>query len=184
MRLLNDSLRLSPLLLLWTLKVLPSHADASINPLHPPLQLPFQIPPQRSCHAIGKPWYSRARNSLMQTIRRIPLDDSMNKASSGDSTTSGPPPTLLARYGGDLVLRFDIASVQEAVALAEAVNVLFLDVWEFTTEWVDVRLSKDVVSLGHPAPMYSAIDIPPSSGPIVAWPLAPVASACPHSSDA
>ncbi|KAL8807807.1 MAG: hypothetical protein Q9182_000456 [Xanthomendoza sp. 2 TL-2023] len=31
------------------------------------------------------------------------------------------------------------------MALADAVNVLFLDVWEFNAGWVDVRLSKDVV---------------------------------------
>ncbi|KAL6717131.1 putative metallocarboxypeptidase ecm14 [Lecanora helva] len=56
-----------------------------------------------------------------------------------------PPPTLLAQYGGDLVLRFEISSHEEAEALASAVNVLFLDVWEFTADWVDIRLSKDVV---------------------------------------
>jgi extracellular matrix protein 14 len=38
-------------------------------------------------------------------------------------------------------------SEAEAAALAEAVTVLMLDVWEFTAEWVDVRLSKDVVRL-------------------------------------
>ena len=48
--------------------------------------------------------------------------------------------------GGDLVLRFEINSIDEAEALAQAINVLFLDVWEFTTNWVDIRLSKDVVS--------------------------------------
>ncbi|KAL8707876.1 MAG: hypothetical protein Q9220_007160 [cf. Caloplaca sp. 1 TL-2023] len=48
-------------------------------------------------------------------------------------------------YGGDLVLRFDIDTPEEAAALAEAVNVLFLDVWEFNPNWVDIRLSKDVV---------------------------------------
>ena len=53
---------------------------------------------------------------------------------------------MLARYGGDVVLRFRIHQKDEAIALAEAVNVLFLDVWEFNTEWVDIRLAKDVVS--------------------------------------
>ena len=43
------------------------------------------------------------------------------------------------------MLRFDIKIEEEAKALADAVNVLFLDVWEFTNDWVDVRLSKDVV---------------------------------------
>ena len=54
---------------------------------------------------------------------------------------------MLARYGGDVVLRFRIQTAEEAKALAEASNVLFLDIWEFTTEWVDIRLAKDVVSL-------------------------------------
>ena len=61
----------------------------------------------------------------------------------------------MARYGGDLVLRFEINSIEEAKALAEAINVLFLDVWEFTTEWVDIRLSKDVVSNDYSAHLYS-----------------------------
>ena len=53
------------------------------------------------------------------------------------------------------MLRFEINSIEEAKALAEAINVLFLDVWEFTTEWVDIRLSKDVVSNGHCTHSYS-----------------------------
>ena len=48
-----------------------------------------------------------------------------------------------------MVLRFKIQTAEEAQALAEATNILFLDVWEFTSEWVDIRLSKDVVRL-HP----------------------------------
>ena len=53
------------------------------------------------------------------------------------------------------MLRFEINSIEEAKALAEAINVLFLDVWEFTTEWVDIRLSKDVVSNGHYTHLHS-----------------------------
>ena len=44
-----------------------------------------------------------------------------------------------------MVLRFTIQSIDEARALSDAAQVLFLDVWEFNTEWVDIRLSKDVV---------------------------------------
>lgn len=43
------------------------------------------------------------------------------------------------------MLRFKIDSAEEATALSDAINVLFLDVWEFNSEWVDIRLSKDVV---------------------------------------
>ena len=48
-----------------------------------------------------------------------------------------------------MVLRFKIQAAEEAHALAEATHVLFLDVWEFNDEWVDIRLSKDVVR-SHP----------------------------------
>ncbi len=55
------------------------------------------------------------------------------------------------------MLRFEINSIEDAKALAEAINVLFLDVWEFTTDWVDIRLSKDVVSNGHCTHFYSTL---------------------------
>lgn len=46
-----------------------------------------------------------------------------------------------------MVLRFQIQSLEESTALSEAIYVLMLDVWEFTADWVDIRLSKDVVRL-------------------------------------
>jgi len=54
---------------------------------------------------------------------------------------------LGGRHGGDMVLRFTVTTEEEAVALAEASNTLFLDVWEFNENWVDIRLAKDVVRL-------------------------------------
>ena len=139
---------LRPALLFWTLIVLSPHPAASFslhNP-HPTPQLPLQVPQQLSHNANAESWLSRARDSLIHTIWRIPTHTGSTKADGKASTLAGPPPTLLARYGGDLVLRFDINSIDEADALAQAINVLFLDVWEFTSDWVDIRLSKDVVS--------------------------------------
>lgn len=46
-----------------------------------------------------------------------------------------------------MVLRFNITNEHEAAALAEASNALYLDVWEFSENWVDIRLAKDVVRL-------------------------------------
>ena len=148
MHLTSNILTLSQLLLLWTLNIPSSHTHlSSNNPFHPTPQLPFQVPPQRSQSNGGRSWYSRARNALIHTIWRVPPADAQSGIKSGDSTTASPPPTLLAQYGEDLVLRFEIKSSKEAEALVEAVNVLFLDVWEFTSEWVDIRLSKDIVSM-------------------------------------
>lgn len=55
----------------------------------------------------------------------------------------------MARYGEDVVLRFTIRSAEEAKALAEAADILFLDVWEFNEDWADIRVAKDVVSRSH-----------------------------------
>lgn len=55
------------------------------------------------------------------------------------------PATLLAKYGGDVVLRFNLSTPQEEQALAEAADTLFLDVWEFTNNWADIRLRQDDV---------------------------------------
>lgn len=55
------------------------------------------------------------------------------------------PATLLAKYGGDVVLRFNLTTAAEEKALAEAADTLFLDVWEFTNNWADIRLREDDV---------------------------------------
>jgi extracellular matrix protein 14 len=67
------------------------------------------------------------------------------------SSSSQLPATLLAKYGGDVVLRFNLSTSHEELALAEAADTLFLDVWEFTSNWADVRLREDDVSSG-PSP--------------------------------
>ena len=60
------------------------------------------------------------------------------------------PSTLLAKYGGDVVLRFNLSTTYEEQALAEAADTLFLDVWEFTSNWADIRLREEDVRLSLP----------------------------------
>lgn len=62
-------------------------------------------------------------------------------------TVSELPNKLLAKYGGDVVLRFNLTTIEEEKALAEAANTLFLDVWAFTSNWADIRLREDDVSM-------------------------------------
>lgn len=57
------------------------------------------------------------------------------------------PATLLAKYGGDVVLRFNLTTHAEERALAEAAETLFLDVWEFTSNWADIHLREDDVRI-------------------------------------
>jgi len=44
-----------------------------------------------------------------------------------------------------VVLRFNLSTAAEEKALAEAADTLFLDVWEFTNNWADIRLREDDV---------------------------------------
>lgn len=55
------------------------------------------------------------------------------------------PAHTLARYGGDVLLRFNISTEEEAKSLAEASDTLLLDVWEFSNDWVDIRLAQELV---------------------------------------
>ena len=135
MRLLIASLSLSPSLLLWAFVIL-SIVEANV---------PHQTP--HTSHASnGKPWLSRVRDNLVAAIWSIPSASHPGLPDSTVPPRANPPLKLLARYGGDLVLRFKFESPEEAEALTEAIKILFLDVWEFTAEWVDIRLSKDIVS--------------------------------------
>ncbi|KAE8442126.1 putative metallocarboxypeptidase ecm14 [Mollisiaceae sp. DMI_Dod_QoI] len=92
------------------------------------------------------------RDTAIQKIFGLPPKTSKvgsDKPSSlSHPTNTQLPATLLAKYGGDIVLRFNLSTPQEEQALAEAADVLFLDVWEFTNNWADIRLrQEDVPSL-------------------------------------
>lgn len=88
-------------------------------------------------------WWSSVSQRLIEStwgIRGSP------RASDGTSHATAPlSQHSFARYGGDVVLRFNISTVEEAASLAEAADVLMLDVWEFAYDWVDIRLSKDII---------------------------------------
>lgn len=56
------------------------------------------------------------------------------------------PNSLRAQYANELVLRFNVSTTDEEAALAEAAARLFLDVWAFTDDFVDIRLHADDVA--------------------------------------
>lgn len=146
MRQLHNLFALGPSLLLWCLQV--HLANANINSPSPHISETFaqsRIPQYVHRDQKHKSILSRWRDGLIKKIWSVPQIDCHMKGPKPPSRTT-PPSVVLSRYGGDVVLRFKIRTAEEAAALADAVDVLFLDVWEFTTEWADVRLSKDVVS--------------------------------------
>ncbi|GAM87175.1 hypothetical protein ANO11243_051960 [Dothideomycetidae sp. 11243] len=60
-------------------------------------------------------------------------------------TWDAPPLTTKSRHGEDLLLRFNISTTEEAEALADVADHMYLDVWDHTETWVDIRLAKDTL---------------------------------------
>ena len=93
--------------------------------------------------------FTRLRNGLGRLTLGpwaiVPGSPSPSIASSDCSTK--PSRTFKERYDRDLVLRFNISTEEEASSLAQAVDTLFLDVWDFAPASADIRLAKDVVRL-------------------------------------
>lgn len=44
-----------------------------------------------------------------------------------------------------MVLRFNLSTPAEEKALAEVADTLYLDIWDFTNNWADIRLREDDV---------------------------------------
>ena len=152
MRQLSSLLTLGPSLLLWCLQVSFTNANLhSPNAINPEPYPASQLPQYLYRNPREKSILSQWRDSLIRKVWGVPQIACQMEGPKAASRAS-PPPSLLSRYGGDVVLRFEIQTPEEAAALAEAVDVLFLDVWEFTTEWADIRLSKDIVSVTYRCP--------------------------------
>lgn len=87
--------------------------------------------------------FRRLRDTIIESIWSVP-NRSAPKTSS-QSRIPKAPENFRARYGADVVLRFQVRTEDEARALSEAADILYLDIWEATNEWVDVRIAKEVV---------------------------------------
>lgn len=90
------------------------------------------------------PTWRRLSDAIIRRIWSLP--NTQHSLSADDSNVhQAATEQFVSRYGDDVVLRFKIRTADEAKALAEASDVLFLDVWEFNEDWADIRVAKDVV---------------------------------------
>jgi extracellular matrix protein 14 len=116
-------------------------AGSSIAPPPPPEPVQFLVQTQNT----KRPWI-RLRDSIIEKIWGISNNKPADSYSVKDALRGRPPTKVLTRYGSDVVLRFELREPEEVQALADAVNVLFLDVWDSTDAFVDIRLAQEVVS--------------------------------------
>lgn len=94
-----------------------------------------QTPPSSSL-------FAKICSSLIKTIWK---DHKSSTSSRTAVSRSACPSKLQLRYEDDVVLRFKVRSEEEAIAFAEAIDMLYLDVWEVTQDWADVRISRKVL---------------------------------------
>lgn len=134
MRFHNAALLALPLASLSVATAVPSNADPTYRPATQPQ--PFLSQWRRlSERFIEKIW--------TQTTCHEQNEKRVKKASKVEEQLL--PAHTLARYGGDVLLRFNISTANEAKSLAEASDTLLLDVWEFADDWVDIRLAQELV---------------------------------------
>lgn len=156
MRLLCLLIALLPSVAIFSASAISTVSSPLFDP-QPCPSLPFSFPryahqtqPKRGLLVQWQQWRDRAIRLVWNPPSREARDPAAIISSHTDLAT---PMSLPAQYSDDAVLRFRIQSEAEAAALAEAVTVLFLDVWEFTADWVDIRLSKRVVRPGPVTPV-------------------------------
>jgi len=94
------------------------------------------------------PQFKWLRDTIVQKLFGVSASTKGSLQKPGRPLNSLLPSTLSAKYGGDVVLRFNLSTPEEERMLAEAADTLFLDVWEFTNNWADIRMPEEDVNLG------------------------------------
>lgn len=135
----NDAISLSTMRLL----------SAALLALLLAVVVPISAVPYTTECTVPAPW-KRLSNYIIELIWGRPTNTPKLRPLDGINGSNGArkvPGDVLSRYGRDIVVRFNVSSSDDAAALAEAADVLFLDVWEYADDWVDIRLGIDVVCL-------------------------------------
>lgn len=109
-------------------------------------QQPFeQSDPFSALTRSDRPRWRRLTDHVIDSIFGPWPTKACRRSRRGATAAEPALPYTQARYGSDVVLRFNISTAKEARSFAEAADTLLLDIWEFSHNWVDIRLSMDMV---------------------------------------
>ena len=91
---------------------------------------------------------SISRFPFLTKFRDCAIEFVFGKHPSKQAQSLRVPDTLRAQYENEIVIRFNVTRQEEEAALARAADRLFLDIWAFTDDFVDVRINaNDVTAL-------------------------------------
>lgn len=108
---------------------------------------PDQSPLQVTLHSLAhtQPPFTPARQTPFNRLRDTIIERIWGAPARPKVNHIRAPATYRTRYDSDVVLRIRFQTAEEVKSLAEAIEILYLDVWEISDDWVDIRLAKDVV---------------------------------------
>ncbi|KAJ9622686.1 putative metallocarboxypeptidase ecm14 [Taxawa tesnikishii (nom. ined.)] len=121
--------------------------------------VPSAFAPQEPFVQPHQPAWRIVSDRIIEKVWGLDDKTTSKKYRSKNREANAPPARASAQYGQDILLRFNISTAEEAKSLAEAANTLYLDVWEYNENWVDIRLAKRIVPslLGLlPSSLYNA----------------------------
>ena len=91
---------------------------------------------------------STSRFPILTKFRDCAIEFVFGRHPSKKAQSTWIPEALRAQYENEIVIRFNVTRQEEEEALARAADRLFLDIWAFTDEFVDVRINaNDVTAL-------------------------------------
>lgn len=91
---------------------------------------------------------STALFPLLTKVRDSAIEFVFGIHPSKEAQSTPVPEALRTQYDNEIVIRFNVTTPEEEDALAEAADRLFLDVWAFTEDFVDIRIhANDVAPL-------------------------------------
>ncbi|KAH9827075.1 putative metallocarboxypeptidase ECM14 [Teratosphaeria destructans] len=145
MRWLNHHVSLLALPVTLLASIVAAVPSPTTHYMYQDLDRNLEQPQQRSFHSEPpQPKWREWSSRLVERVFGAPKDCHGRESKKADGEKRVPP-SIGTRYGDQVVLRFNISEDEEATSLAEAADTLMLDVWEYSQDWVDIRLSKDIV---------------------------------------